>query len=57
MANKYKLSDLSYKTLFVVPKLKDTTEFNELLTYAEQSMMLTYKPKFNHMTARPSDRG
>ena len=57
MANKYKLGDLSYKTLFVVPKLKDTTEFNELLTYAEQSMMLTYKPKFNHMTARPSDRG
>ena len=52
MASKYTLGDLSYKTLFVIPKLKDNTEFNELLTYAEQAMMFTYLPKCNHMAAR-----
>ena len=56
MAKNYKLSDLTYKTLFVVPQLNDTYEYNELLTYAEQAMMITYKPKFNHIAARPSEK-
>lgn len=54
MANKYKLNDLTFKKLFAVPKLKDEFEFNELLTYAEQAMIETYKPKFNHIAARPT---
>lgn len=55
MAKTYKLSDLSYKTLFVVPKLRDNLEYKELLTYAEQAMMDAYKPKFNHIAARPNE--
>ncbi|MEE3344040.1 MAG: hypothetical protein VZS44_08120 [Bacilli bacterium] len=55
MAKNYKLSDLTYKTLFVIPKLKDEFEYKELLTYAEQSMINTYKPKCNLISARPSD--
>jgi len=55
MANKYRLKDLSYKTLFVVPRLDSEYEFKELLTYAEQAMMITYKPKFNHIAARPTE--
>ena len=54
MAHDYNLSDLSYKTLFVVPKLNNDFEFNELLTYAEQAMIYAYKPKFNHIAARPT---
>ena len=54
MAKNYNLPDLSYKTLFKVPKLKDEFEFNELLTYAEQAMIESYQPKFNHIAARPS---
>lgn len=54
MAHDYSLKDLSYKTLFVVPVLKDEFEYNELLTYAEQAMIETYQPKFNHIAARPS---
>ncbi len=54
MAKNYNLPDLSYKTLFRVPKLKDEFEFNELLTYAEQAMIESYQPKFNHIAARPS---
>lgn len=54
MANNYNLPDLSFKTLFKVPKLKDEFEYNELLTYAEQAMIESYKPKFNHIAARPS---
>ena len=54
MASKYKLGDLSYKTLFVVPKLSNNIEYNELLTYAEQAMIFAYKPKCNHMAARPT---
>lgn len=56
MANSYKLGDLTFKKLFDVPKLKDSFEFNELLTYAEQAMIDTYKPKFNHISARPTKR-
>ena len=29
-------------------------EFNELLTYAEQAMIESYQPKFNHIAARPT---
>lgn len=54
LAKSYRLSDLSYKTLFVVPRLDNDYEFTELLTYAEQAMINTYKPKFNHMAARPT---
>ena len=54
MAKNYNLPDLSYKTLFRVPRLKDEFEFNELLTYAEQAMIESYQPKFNHIAARPS---
>lgn len=54
MAQEYNLNDLYYKTLFVVPKLKDEFEYNELLTYAEQAMIESYKPKFNHIAARPT---
>lgn len=54
MAYNYNLPDLSYKTLFVVPVLNDEFEYYELLTYAEQAMMETYQPKFNHIAARPS---
>ena len=54
MAYKYKLNDLTFKKLFAVPKLKDEFEFNELLTYAEQAMINSYNPKFNHLSARPS---
>ena len=54
MAKNYNLRDLSYKTLFKLPKLKDEFEFNELLTYAEQAMIESYQPKFNHIAARPS---
>ena len=38
----------------VIPKVKDEFEFNELLTYGEQAMIMTYKPKFNHVAARPT---
>ena len=55
MAHKYKLSDLLYKTLFVIPKIKNEEEYKELLTYAEQAMMDAYKPKFNHIAARPNE--
>lgn len=55
MAHSYRLQDLSFKTLFVIPKLKNDFEYRELLTYAEQAMMLTYKPKYNHIAARPSE--
>ena len=54
MAKNYNLSDLSYKTLFKIPKLKDEFEYNELLTYAEQAMITSYQPKFNHIAARPT---
>lgn len=54
MAHKYKLSELTFKKLFAVPKLENEFQYKELLTYAEQAMMITYKPKFNHMAARPS---
>lgn len=54
MAKEYNLPDLSYKTLFKVPKLKDEFEYNELLTYAEQAMIESYQPKFNHIAARPT---
>lgn len=54
MANKYKLQDLTYKTLMTVPKLKDEFEYNELLTYCEQAMITAYKPKYNHIAARPT---
>lgn len=54
MAKNYNLPDLSYKTLFKLPRLKDEFEFNELLTYAEQAMIESYQPKFNHIAARPS---
>lgn len=54
MAYSYNIDELSYKTLFSIPILDDEFEFNELLTYAEQAMMETYKPKFNHIAARPS---
>ena len=54
MAKNYNLPDLSYKTLFRVPRLKDEFKFNELLTYAEQAMIESYQPKFNHIAARPS---
>lgn len=56
MAHNYKLNDLTYKTLFVIPPQKDQYELNELLTYAEQAMMITYKPKYNHIAARPSEK-
>lgn len=56
MASNYRLSDLKYKTLFEVPQLEDTYEFNELITYAEQAMMITYKPKYNHIAARPNEK-
>lgn len=56
MASNYRLSDLKYKTLFDVPQLDDTYKFNELLTYAEQAMMIAYKPKYNHIAARPSEK-
>ena len=54
MASKYNLPDLTYKNLMTIPKLKDPFEFNELMTYAEQAMIESYKPKFNHIAARPS---
>lgn len=54
MAHDYNLPDLSFKTLMKIPKLKDEFEYNELLTYAEQAMIEIYKPKFNHIAARPS---
>ena len=54
MANVYKLSDLSYKTLFSVKRLTDEYEYNELLTYAEQAMINSYNPKYNKIAARPS---
>ncbi len=56
MASNYKLSDLTYKTLFAIPQIEDTYKFNELLTYAEQAMMIAYKPKYNHIAARPSEK-
>lgn len=54
MAYSYNLKELSYKTLFVIPRLTDDFEYNELLTYAEQAMIESYKPKFNHIAARPT---
>ena len=54
MAHEYNLKDLTYKTLFVVPRLEDEFEYNELMTYAEQAMIESYQPKFNHIAARPS---
>ena len=56
MASNYKLSDLTYKTLFAIPQIEDNYKFNELLTYAEQAMMIAYKPKYNHIAARPSEK-
>lgn len=56
LAHNYKLSDLKYKKLFAIPILKDEFELNELLTYAEQAMIETYKPKYNHIAARPTER-
>ena len=56
MAYSYKLHDLTFKKLFDVPRLKNEFEYNELLTYAEQAMIDTYKPKFNHIAARPSKK-
>jgi len=56
LANKYKLSELTFKKLFNVPKRKNEFEYNELLTYAEQAMIDAYKPKYNTMSARPADR-
>lgn len=56
LANNYKLSDLTYKTLFVIPKIKNEQDYKELLTYAEQAMMIAYKPKFNHIAARPTEK-
>lgn len=54
MAYTYNLHDLTFKTLMKIPKLKNDFEFNELLTYAEQAMIESYKPKFNHIAARPT---
>ena len=54
MAYNYNLDQLSFKTLFTIPKLKNDFEYNELLTYAEQAMIETYKPKYNHIAARPT---
>ena len=54
MAYSYKLNDLTFKKLFDVPILKNDFEYNELLTYAEQAMINVYKPKFNHIAARPT---
>ena len=54
MAYKYKLNELTFKRIFDVPRLKDEFQFNELMTYAEQAMIDTYKPKFNHIAARPT---
>ena len=54
MAYSYKLNDLSFKKLFNVPKMDNEFEYNEILTYAEQAMIETYKPKFNHIAARPT---
>lgn len=56
LAKNYKLGDLTYKKLFAMPKMKDEFEFNELLTYAEQAMINTYKPKYNKIAARPNER-
>lgn len=56
MANSYKLKDLTFKTLFVIPYNKNKDEFNETLTYAEQAMMIAYNPKFNHIAARPTKK-
>ena len=56
LAHDYKLSDLTFKKLMAVPKLKDDFEYNELLTYAEQAMIDSYKPKFNHIAARPTKK-
>ncbi len=53
MANKYRLGDLSYRTLVSIPRKEK--ELGEILTYAEQAMMIAYKPKYNHIAARPSD--
>lgn len=54
MARAYNAYELSYKTLFVVSRLSDDFEYNELLTYAEQAMIESYKPKYNHIAARPT---
>ena len=54
MAKNYNLPELKFKTLFKIPRLKDDFEFNELLTYAEQAMIESYKPKYNHIAARPT---
>lgn len=55
MAKNYNLHDLSYKTLWSIPRLNnDDFEFNEILTYAEQAMIEAYKPKFNLISARPT---
>ena len=54
MAKNYNLPDLTFKTLFRIPKLKNEFEYNELLTYGEQAMIESYQPKFNHIAARPS---
>lgn len=56
MANEYDLKELTFKTLMVVPKLKNKYAYSELLTYAEQTMMEVYKPKFNHIAARPTKK-
>lgn len=54
MAKDYNLPDLTFKTLFKIPRLENEFEFNELLTYAEQAMINSYKPKFNKVAARPT---
>jgi hypothetical protein len=56
LAHDYKLSDLSFKKLMAVPKIKDDFEYNELLTYAEQAMIDSYKPKYNYIAARPTKK-
>ena len=52
--DRLKVPELKFKTLFKIPRLKDDFEFNELLTYAEQAMIESYKPKYNHIAARPT---
>ncbi len=54
MAKNYKLNDLSFKKVFNVPINDDPFIYNEILTYAEQAMIETYKPKYNHIAARPT---
>ena len=59
IANTYEMNNPS--TTMIVDDIKNVDktnefEFNELLTYAEQAMIDTYKPKFNHISARPTKK-